>query len=193
MNFENFKEIVNNTRCVRRFKHGINIPNQDLVELIDLARTISSSKNMQPLRYITISDEEIKEKVYKPLQWAAHLSQWNQSEDEKPSAYILMINDTNIDGFAMIDCGIALQTIMLGATAKGYDGCVLASIDKKEYSKLFNLDSHLEPMIIIALGVKDENVEVVDVKDGNTNYYRKDDETHCVPKRKLSEVLLGEY
>lgn len=192
MNFKDFKHITQNTRCVRRFKSNTNINKDDLIELIDLARTTSSGKNMQPLKYIAITGEKIKEEIYKPLVWAAHLTQWEQSNNEKPSAYILIINDTSIEGFSAIDSGIAMQTIMLGATAKGYAGCMLASIDKIAYAKLFNLDSHLEPMFIIALGIKDENINIVDVKDGDTNYYRDTIDTHCVPKRTLEEVLINE-
>jgi len=193
-NFSNFKNIVENTRCTRRFKKDITIDKNELIELIDIARTVSSGKNMQPLKYIAITDDKIKDEVYKPLVWAAHLTDWEQSEDEKPSAYILVINDTSIEGLSAIDSGIAMQTIMLGATAKGYAGCILASINKVEYKKLFNLENHLEPMFIIALGVKDENIEVVDVntQNGDTNYYRDQNSTHFVPKRKLNEVLIDE-
>jgi nitroreductase len=191
MNFENFKDIVQNTRSTRRFKKNITIDKSELIELIDMARIVSSGKNMQPLKYIAINDQDIKDQIYKPLQWAAHLKDWDQSEDEKPSAYILVINDTKIDGFSAIDSGIAMQTIMLGATAKGYAGSILASIDKVAYKKLFSLENHLEPMFIIALGVKNENIEIIDVVDStDTNYYRDKNNTHYVPKRKLSEVLI---
>jgi len=191
MDFKNFKNIVKNTRSTRRFKKNITIDKSELIDLIDMARTVSSGKNMQPLKYIAINDENTKDAIYKPLQWAAHLKDWDQSEDEKPSAYILVINDTKIDGFSAIDSGIAMQTIMLGATAKGYAGCILASIDKVAYKKLFALENHLEPMFIIALGVRDENIEVVDVTNSTgTNYFRDENNGHCVPKRKLSEVLI---
>ena len=191
MNFKSFERTVKNTRCTRRFKKEITIDKSELIELIDIARTVSSGKNMQPLKYIAITDEKIKDEIYKPLKWAAHLKDWDQSNDEKPSAYILLVNDTSIEGFSAIDSGIAMQTIMLGATSKGYAGCILASIDKVEYKKLFNLENNLEPMLVIALGVRDENIEVVEVTDStDTNYYRDEKNTHCVPKRKLSEVLI---
>ena len=191
-NFKDFIELTNNTRCVRRFKPDVTIPRYELIELINLARKTSSGKNMQPLKYIAITDDKIKDEVYKPLVWAAHLKDWDQSADEKPSAYILILNDTRIDGFSSIDSGIAMQTIMLGANTKGYAGCMLASIDKEAYKELFNLESHLEPMFIIALGVKNEEVKVVDIRHSNINYYRDKNDIHCVPKRKLSAVLIDE-
>ncbi len=190
MNFQDFKNTIENTRCTRRFSQA-NITQNDLVELIEIARTVSSGKNMQPLKYIAITDEKIKDEVYKPLVWAAHLTQWNQAEDEKPSAYILLVNDTSIEGFSAIDSGIAMQTIMLGATAKGYAGCILASIDKIAYKKLFDLPTHLEPMFIIALGAKNEEIKIVDVQNGDTNYYRDTNDNHCVPKRSLDTILIN--
>lgn len=189
--FTDFKNIINDTRCTRRFKSDIKIDKSELIELIDIARTVSSGKNMQPLKYIAITDEKIKQEVYKPLVWAAHLKDWDQNENEKPSAYILVVNDTSIAGFSAIDSGIAMQTIMLGATAKGYAGCILASIDKIAYKKLFNLDDTKEPMFIIALGKSDENINIVDVKD-DTNYYRDELQNHYVPKRRLEDILLNE-
>lgn len=190
--FQQFKNIVQNTRSTRRFKKDVTIPRHELMELINLARITSSGKNMQPLKYIAITDEKIKEEVHKPLKWAAHLKDWDQSDDEKPSAYILVLNDTRIEGFSTIDSGIAMQTILLGATAKGYNGCILASIDKDAYKKLFNLESHLEPMFIIALGISYEVVKVVEIKHSKTDYYRDEKDAHCVPKRKLSAVLIDE-
>ena len=68
-------------------------------------RLTFSGKNMQPIKYIIVTDEYKKDEIYKPLIWAAHLKDWNQSEDEKPSAYILVINDTKIDTFGSCSAG----------------------------------------------------------------------------------------
>jgi nitroreductase len=189
-NFTEFRNLITNTRCVRRFKKDVSIPKSDLVELIDATRITSSSKNMQPLKYIIITNDEKKEAVYKPLVWASHLKDWDQTKDQKPSAYILILNDTTIDGIALIDAGIALQTIMLALKSKGLDGCPLASIDKIAYKKIFNLKENLEPFLIIAIGKSSENITVVDAKN-DTNYYRDKDQNHFVPKRKLEDVLIA--
>lgn len=190
MNFKEFQDVVKNTRTTRRFQKDINISKDELLELIDLARVTSSALNMQPLRYIPIVDEQVKEEVYKPLKWASHLKDWYQSEDEKPSAYILVMNDTRYEGFSMIDSGISMQTIALGANIKGYATCMMASIDKEQYKKLFSLPEYIEPLFMIALGVKAEEIKLVNIKD-DTNYYR-DGEVHCVPKRKLDDIIFDE-
>jgi len=190
MHFQDFKNIVEKTRCTRRFQ-PTQIKEEDLLELIELATHTSSAKNMQPLKYIVITDEEIKKEIYKPLKWASLLSDWKQSEKEKPSAYILVLNDTSINGYASIDSGIAMQTIMLGGTLKGLASCILASIDKEAYKKLFNLSSNLEPMFIIAFGKSGEQIKLEESKNDDTNYYRDENDIHRVPKRPLKEVVVS--
>ena len=69
----------------------------------------------------------------------------------------------------------------------------LASIDKELYKKEFELPANLEPMIAIAIGKSVENIKIVEPKDGDTNYYREDDSTHCVPKRLIEEILSKVY
>ena len=193
MDFQTLNELVHNTRCTRRFKAGIKISKKDLEEIIDLTRVTSSAKNMQPLKYVIVTDEKLVDTLAKTAKWAAHLTNWNQSQTEQPSAFIIIINDKSIDGFAMVDAGISLQTIMLGARAKGYAGCTMASIDKEICKKEFSLNETCEPILGIAIGVEDETIHLVDVKENDTNYYRNDTDEHCVPKRTLDEVLIGSF
>jgi nitroreductase len=192
MDFNNFKDLITNTRATRRFKSGVTISPKDLEEVIDVARVTSSAKNMQPLKYITVTDKNLVKKLSDTTQWAAHLKEWSQSEDEQPSAFIIVLNDTSIDGFAMLDCGISLNCIMTGLKIKGYASCPLASIDKKLCKDLFEIKTPLEPMLGIAVGIADETIKLVEPKE-DTNYYRDEDGNHYVPKRSLNEVLVGSY
>jgi len=193
MDFNEFKDLISKTRCTRRFKENKKITKNDLEEIVDTARITSSAKNMQPLKYIIVNNEEKVDKLSKTTTWAAHLTSWSQGQNEQPSAYIILVNDTSIDGFVMVDAGISLQTIMLASKIKGYASCALGSIDKEYCKKAFNLAENLEPVLGIAIGVEDEVLNLVAVENNDTNYYRNDKDEHCVPKRALDEVLLGSY
>jgi len=187
--FDEIKEIVEKTRCYRRFKK-VNITQEELIKVIDLARVTSSAKNLQPLRYVVVTKDKYKKEVFKPLKWAGALPRWEgPKSDEQPSAYIIVIADKSISDYCMVDAGIAMQTIMLSLTAIGYRGCILASIDKKRYKEIFNLSDDLEPLFAIAIGKAGERVKIVESE--NINYYRNEDDEHCVPKRKLKEVIAG--
>ncbi len=80
---------------------------------------------------------------------------------------------------------------MLLLKSKGYSTCPLASIDKSQCKTMLALESHYEPMIEIAIGINSEIAKTVEMKEGNVGYYRNESDEHCVPKRELSEVLLG--
>lgn len=192
MTYDNFKNLVKTTRSTRRFLPNIEIKKEELEEIIDLVRVTSSAKNMQPLKYVTVTNKDLVKKIACTAKWAAHLSLWNQKEEEQPSAFIIVINDSSIDGFAMVDCGISLQTIILGLKIKGYAACPMASLDKELCIKEFSLGKNLKPMLAIAIGKEAEVLNIVVPKD-DTNYYRNEKDEHCVPKRELNDVLLGSF
>ena len=192
MNFENFKDLVETTRSTRRFLPNITIDEKELIEVIDLARISSSAKNMQPLKYITVTNKELVTKLSLTAKWATHLTSWNQSPQEQPSAFIIVLNDTSIDGIEMVDCGISLQTIMLGLKIKGYAACPKASIDKEVCKESLDLDEHLKPILGIAVGIEAETINIVHLED-DINYYRNTKNEHCVPKRDLKDIVLGSF
>lgn len=193
MDFQTFDKLVNTTRSTRRFKQNVEIAKSDLEEIVNLCRISSSSKNMQPLKYIIITDKKLVKILSSTASWAGALKTWDQSETEQPSAYILMIKDTNIEGNPVIDAGISLQTISLAAKTKGFAACALGSIDKEFCTKEFKLANNLEPMYGIAIGIEDEIIHLVDLKNNDARYYRNNEDALCVPKRGMNEVLIGSY
>jgi len=192
MDYLELSELIKKTRSVRRFKSGVTIAADELEEVVDAARFVSSALNKQPLRYVVVTESGLVNEISAKAKWASHLEDWDQSESERPSAYIILVNDTTVDGYPMIDTGIVFQAVILLLNAKGYAGCALASIDKDHCRERFSLPDNLEPVIGIAVGVSNEVVDSVPVVEGDTNYYRVDD-VHCVPKRSLDEVLLGSF
>lgn len=193
MNYNELKTLVQEARTTRRFQQDSSVSFEDLREILDLARITSSAKNVQPIKYILVTKKEDVLKLSTTAAWAAHLKEWDQSEDERPSAFILMLNDRMIDGFPMFDAGASFTAISLAAKAKGLSTCPMASINKELCKELFVIPDSFDVMIGIALGVGVEKVELVDAKNGDTNYYRLEDQTHCVPKRTLDQIIIGEY
>lgn len=191
MKYNELKQLVEESRSTRRFKQDSNITQEDLKELVDVARITSSAKNAQPLKYILVTNKQLVEALSQATEWAAHLENWTQSKDEMPSAFILMLNDTNIDGFAMFDAGVSYEAISLAASVKNLDVCALASIDREICRDLLEIDYKYEVLLAIAIGEANETVKIVDVKDGDTEYFRDEQDQHCVPKRALDEVILG--
>ncbi len=189
------KNLIIRTRSYRRFFEEVPIPVETLTGLVDLARLTASAKNMQPLKYIISASRSMNEKVFETLAWAGYLPKWKGPEKgERPTGYIIVIRDNTIAQNNYCDHGLATQSIMLGATEKGFGGCVIAAIDKPKLSALLNLSENLEILLVLSLGKPKENV-ILDIleKDGDHRYWRDENNNQHVPKRKLEDIILRTF
>ena len=47
-------------------------------------------------------------------------------------------------------------------------------------------------MLVVALGKPDEKIVLTEAdRDGDTNYYRDENDVHYVPKRKLEDIVIN--
>ncbi len=186
------KDLVLLNRSYRKFHNNKKVSVEELINLVDMARTTPSSKNRQPLKYILVTNEDDVNMVASHLKWAWFLKEWDGPEkSEQPPAYIIMLNDNTLNERAFIDAGIAAQTILLGAVESQLGGCIIRTVNRYEISKHFNLPSNLEIVQVIAIGYPNQKVKLTttDNKD-STNYYEDNDGVHYVPKRKLEDIII---
>ena len=188
MDFEN---LVLKTRSYRRFDQGTRIDRGELVRLVNLARQTASGANRQPLKYLIYHDVEDCNSLFHYTNWAAYLTDWKGPDiGERPTAYIIMVGDTDITKQFGVDPGIAAQTIMLGATEKGLGGCMIASFKKREIGEFTHLGERYEILLVLALGKPVEKVVIEDVRDNDIKYWRDSSGLHHVPKRSLDDIIL---
>jgi nitroreductase len=188
------KDLVLKNRSYRRFYQEVTIDLETLKELIDLARLSASANNIQPLKYILSNEPSKNNLIFSYLAWAGYLSDWpGPAEGERPSAYIIILGDTRLkQSLFGCDHGIAAQSILLGATEKGFGGCMIGSIRKENLRKALDIPSHCELLLVIALGKPKEKIEIEEVGvDGNIRYWRDKEDRHHVPKRSLDEIIVG--
>ena len=189
MENETLRDYVLRNRSYRRFYQDIEISRDILLELVDMARNTPSAANNQPIRYKIINDREGCAQLFPYIGWAGYLKEWpGPEEGERPSAYIVMASAS--DANAVIDEGIAGQTILLGAVEKGFGGCFLGNIRKENIAELISLPRNMKIDYVIALGKPKETVVLEDIKDNDVKYYRDEEGVHHVPKRTLEQVLL---
>ncbi|NLF02407.1 MAG: nitroreductase family protein [Anaerolineales bacterium] len=190
------EELTLRTRSFRRFQQDAAVEIATLRALVNLARQSASASNMQPLKYILCSDPQMNAAIFPHLGWAGYLKGWGgPKEGERPAAYIIILGDTTIrkDNFAT-DCGIAAQSIMLGATERGLGGCMLGSVDRNAVRELLHIPAEHEIVLVLALGAPAETVVLEDTgPEHGIKYYRDEHDVHHVPKRPLAELIAGEY
>ncbi len=186
------KELVLKNRSYRRFYQESAIEHETLVELVDLARLAASALNLQPLKYILSCDPQKNALIFQHLSWASYLKDWpGPAEGERPSAYIIILGDTEITKSFGCDHGIAAQNILLGAVEKGLGGCMIANVRRRELCEALKIPARYEVLLVIALGKPKEKVVIEPVApDGNIKYWRDSQGVHHVPKRSLSEIII---
>jgi nitroreductase len=185
------EELVRRNRSCRRFHENRIIDKETLQELINLARLSPSSANLQPLKYIISNTPEKNSLVFPCLAWAGYLKDWpGPQEGERPSAYIIILGDTEITKNFGCDHGIAAQSILLGATEKGFNGCIIGSVQREKLSKSINIPERYEILLVVALGVRKETAVIEEVRNSDIKYWRDEKGVHHVPKRSLSEIIL---
>ena len=186
------KELIVRNRTCRRFVQNAPVSRQTLRELVDLARLSASGANLQPLKYILSYEPEKNASIFPHLGWAGYLKDWpGPEEGEKPSAYIVILGDTQISRSFGCDHGIAAQSILLGAAEKGLAGCMIGTIDRLQLQKVLEIPARFEILLVLALGKPAETVILESVgSDGNIQYWRDEDGVHHVPKRALDDIIL---
>ena len=185
------KDLVAVNRSYRRFYQEVTVASNTLLELIELARLTATGSNKQSLLFKINNNNAENEKVFSCLSWAGYITDWNGPiEGEKPSAYIIILNDTTIKQNPQYDVGLACQSILLGEVEKGFGGCIFGSVNRKKLRELFSIPKQYNITLVIALGKPKEEVVIDEVVDGNIKYWRDEKQVHHVPKRKLEDILL---
>ncbi len=185
------KDLILKNRSYRRFYQSEKISKEQLREWVDLARNSASARNAQTLKYVLSTDEPMNAKIFENLAWAGYFAWWpGPEEGERPSAYIIVLNDTLISSNHFCDEGIAIQSILLGATEAGYGGCIIHSVNRNKLSNILQLTEQYEILYVVALGKPKETVVLEEITEGDFKYWRDENQVHHVPKRGLDEIIL---
>ena len=189
-------DLIIKSRSYRSFSPDRKISMDELTALVESARKAPSARNLQPLKYRLCSEQNECDKLLSLTKWAGILRPLVlPPEGHAPAAYIVICadNDLSPEGsnpFLGVDIGVAAQTIMLSAAELGLGGCILGAFNKDNVSEALGIDKKYIPMLILALGEPDETAILEDAENGSIKYYRRDDGTHIVPKRKLEDIIL---
>jgi nitroreductase len=188
-----FKDLILNARSIRRFQADRPIDEQTLLELVDQARFVASARNLQPLRYIISCDPQKNDLIFPCLLWPKPWEDLKPAEHQRPTGYVVIVADTSIHTSIGLDCGIAAQTILLGAAERGLGACIIALVSHSPLRAAFNISEKYKILVVIALGYPSDTVilDERELEEDPTAFFRDEDEIWHVCKRKLKDVLLS--
>lgn len=188
------KDLLLASRSYRSFDESVKITKEQLADWVDHTRYAPSSINLQMLKFVTVTNETLCERLLGGTRWAGKIKDIKLPPDgHAPVAYIVICADKNVVPSAETfekDVGICAETIMLAACESGFGGCIIGSFSPDAVKEILELDETLVPKLVLALGKPDERVELVgEADDGSVTYYREGG-IHYVQKRKLENILI---
>ena len=170
-------DAIKTRRAIKKFDSSYKMTAEQVQSLMKLTLLSPTSYNQQNWRFVTITDQKIKEKI--------HVAARNQAQPLDGSLVILLCGNMNAwkdnpmrywknhplekqehvrDAMhkkysdspqnrrdeAMRSCGFAAQTIMLAAKQMGLDSCPMVGFEYDEMAKVINLpDDHIIVMMIV--------------------------------------------
>ncbi len=140
----------------RGFDTAHRLDDQAVLALLEAARWAPSAANSQPWRFLVTRRDE-------PAfaQLLAVLSPANQPWAERASALVLVAAEVvDAEGkarpWAHYDTGQAVAALSLQAESLGLSAHQMGGFDAGAAARQFGLDATLNPVVVIALGVRDE-------------------------------------
>lgn len=83
-------EKIKKNRSHRSFEQ-VNIPTEDLHRILTAVSYSASARNAQENRFMFTNSFKQCKQIFKQTKWAGAIS-WNPTEEEGPTAYILLCN-----------------------------------------------------------------------------------------------------
>ena len=176
-------DAIQSRRAVKHYDASHKMTDEEVKEILSLALLSPTAFNIQNWRFVVLTDPQLRQQI-RAAAWdqaqvsdasllivlCADLKSWQKqperywvnSTPEVQEFILPAIDDYYRDkdqvqrDEAMRSCGIAAQTLMLAATAKGYASCPMDGFDFAKVAELINLpDDHVIAMFVaIGKGTK---------------------------------------
>ncbi len=153
-------EAVEKRRSTKKFKHEP-VSARDLKSILEAGRLAPSGGNLQPWYFIVVRNSETK----KALAAAAN----NQEFVADADVVITALGDPTISAAKLPytlsstrvpfrqDPMIAVEHLVLAATALGYGTCWIGAFSEEEVKKILKIREDLEVIVLLPVGVPDEH------------------------------------
>ena len=182
-------EVLLSRRSIRQFKSQP-ISREILEKLVNAARLAPSAANLQPLEFVVVDDEEVREKIFSCLRWAAYIApQGDPKPGHEPLAYIIILVNIEIKekGYEY-DAGAAIENMILAAWEQRIGSCWLLSVERNKIQDVLGVPKTHKIDSVLALGYPDEK-PMVEIMEDSIKYWKDSTGRLHVPKRKLKDII----
>ncbi|RLE14089.1 nitroreductase [Candidatus Aerophobetes bacterium] len=144
-----FYEVIRTRRSIREYQERP-VEEDKLQRILEAARLAPSAANRQPWQFLVIKTEKIKKEFQR-----AYNKDWFWQAPViicacgiKKEAWIRSDGKSYLD----VDVAIAMDHLVLAATAEGLGTCWIGAFNPSEVKKILNLPDDIEPVALTPLG-----------------------------------------
>ncbi len=139
-----FFDVIDIRRSVRAFADDP-IPEEALERILAAASRGPSASNRQPWHLIVVSDRRTREAIAAGATYGKFLTQ-------SPVVVVGLGDPNTAPKWYAVDTAIALEHVVLAATAEGLGSCWIGSLDEAKVKELLGIPEALRVVAMIALG-----------------------------------------
>jgi len=163
-------EAIKTRRSIRKYRPEP-IPDEKLQIVLEAARLAPSAANRQPWRFVIVQDSDRK----KALAEAAN----NQTFLNDAAAIITAVGDPDVSTrWHEKDTMIALEHMVLAATALGYGTCWIGAFDEDAVKHLLKIPARMKVVALLPIGVPDEKPSPRPRKPPSELFFKEEWQTH---------------
>src|SRR5512137_2577951 len=145
------EETIKARRSVRAFEER-DVPEEVMMKILEAGRLAPSASNVQPWHFIVVKDPE-KRKILSEGKYAHFLKQC--------PAVVVGCGDTEAaPKWHQVDVTIALQQMVLTATALGIGTCWIGSFDEEPVRKAIGLPPRFKVVAMLAMGFPRDKLDL---------------------------------
>ena len=130
------------------------IPEEVLVKVLEAARLTPSAGNIQPWHFIIVEDEDKRARIAKGCRYGRFLA-------ESPVVIVACGDKKASLHWYAVDTAIALEHLVLAATALGLGTCWVGSFDQEDIREMLKLPEKFEVVALMALGYPRRKIDIL--------------------------------
>jgi len=137
-------EAIQRRRSVRAYAKTP-VPEKKLEKILEAARLAPSAENIQPWYFIVVTDHEKRKQIAESGIFAGFL-------EESPVVIVGCGDRKASPKWCAIDVTIAMQNMVLAATAEGLGTCWIGSFDEGLVKKLLKIPERFKVVALLTVG-----------------------------------------
>jgi nitroreductase len=150
-----FFQVVNNRRSIRSFQKYQEIPEEDILKILETAVKAPSAGNRQSWDFILVTKQDIKKALAKTAFSQTFLA-------KAPIVVVVCANKNRSaqvygrrgrDLYCIQDTAAAIQTMLLTITALGYGSCWVGAFDETSVTTILEIPDEIRPIALLPIGV----------------------------------------